>query len=120
MDKPWKDDFEEIDFHVSKLILQTTGSFLPAVAIAAALIDGGMVKRARLLEIITAVHDLALTDAAVGEDGEEMDALERLQIWLETIPMEEGTALEQLRLFATIQSARNLLARRSRPSDESA
>ena len=118
MEKPWREDVEELDSHLSKVIMNVTGSFLPAYAIAAALIDAGVLKRARLLEIITAVHDLAMANAVVGEAEEEVDVLERFLIWLEEVPIEEGTALDQLRLFAASRTLLDLQARKRRSRDE--
>jgi uncharacterized lipoprotein YmbA len=109
-ERDWKDRMvetlrrrvQEIDENLSEQISINMGNFLPAFAVAAALIDAGVVDRGRLLTIVDRLHDVATGYANVGDADLELDALNRMRLYLETIPLSEGTVPEVLERQAGI------------------
>lgn len=104
---------EELDGFLSDQISQSAGSFLPAFAVAIALIDAGVISRSRLLEIVDGVIDFGATQVpAVGEDENFLEAAEGLRMFLENTELSAGNALDQLRLLSTMSMLGDLLRRR--------
>ncbi|MQT13683.1 hypothetical protein [Segnochrobactrum spirostomi] len=104
---------EELDWILSETMSEVTGGFWPAFAVAMVLVDAGVAKRERMLEIIEAVHDLATAQAGIGVAEHELQSLENFRFYVDRTNPGAGSVLTRLREF---QAERFLeIVRRPKP-----
>lgn len=116
LEKPWKDDFEELDDLLFQNMRATDGAFWPPLAIALALIDKGVVDKETMLTIIDALRDIALGWAEPGYGEDDARALQQMYDFLEAAEVSEGKVLRELR---TLGAGEMLRALRRAPSRRS-
>jgi hypothetical protein len=108
-----KSQIDELDMFLSDEMSRGDGNFLPSFAIAIALIDAGVISRARLLEIVDAIIDYGATQVpAIGQNEQFLESIETLRTFLEGTELKAGNALDQIRILSSISLIQDLLRRR--------
>ncbi|WP_092862929.1 hypothetical protein [Albimonas pacifica] len=115
----WKRDFECLDAELTDTMTLATHSHWPAFAVAAALLDKGLIDKEALLKITDAVIGIASAD--VDPDVADVEvallALGHFRKALEDLRLLPGEVLPELERHETAAFERQRLRLASRPSE---
>ena len=88
---------EDLDLELFCVQRNVYNSHWPSVALAAALIDQGVVDKDGLLAIIEALHDVASAHAEPGYGEDDLLALDLFRSAVDQLELSRGSVLAQIR-----------------------
>ncbi|WP_276200392.1 hypothetical protein [Chelatococcus sp. XZ-Ab1] len=106
---------DELDTELLAVQDAAFNGFWPALAVAFALIDEGMIEKARLLEFIEALRDLAAAWAEPGRGEDAVLVLQQVEELVSGADLEPGRVLQELRTLIRVEALIATLKPRGRP-----
>ncbi|MFC5423328.1 hypothetical protein ACFPOB_27685 [Bosea eneae] len=115
MSDDWRAAAAELDRELVAVQHTAYGAFWPATAVALALIDSGVLDKAKLMEIIDDLHDVATAWAEPGYGEDATQQLEQMRQLLEGEAWASGQVRPLLRRLLNAEFLRAALRPKSPP-----